>query len=185
MPKVTVLQDHTAFMSRIWECSLEYTDSLPLGYDLLLQLRALMTVVKFRGKIYQLAAAKALADTLHPGAEVEQLAIAVAKAVEGEIEGWFCIADDEGALHLETIYCGPVIRWNGATWWMKLKGVEIPEDLEIEFHEAYRKPRKPRRKPAGLAREETEGGSVGHLPGYPGGSPVSPAVRRGVINPIG
>ena len=179
MKKITVLQDHSAFMQRMWDCSLESYDALPLGVPAIDAIRRALIVVKFRGRLIQLGEANALADTLNPGAELEALAKAMATAVEGDVEAWYCIADDEGAKALEDCYCGTVLRWNGATWWAKLKGVQVSPDLERVFHEAYRKPRKsPRSRAAHPPSAEAAGGGPAGL-----GSPTG--IRRGDVRPIG
>ena len=179
MTKIMVLQNHSAFMQMMWDCSLESYDALPLGITAIDAIRRALIVVKYRGKLMQLGAAQELADTLNPGAEMNALAIAMATAVEGEVEAWYCIADDEGAAALEDCYCGSILRWNGATWWAKLKGVEIAPDLEIVFHETYREPRKgtrrrPAQAPTGEAAAEGGGG---------GGNPQG--LRRGDVRPLG
>lgn len=179
MPKINVLQNHTDFMNRMWQASLESHDALPLSMPAIDQIRRKLILVSYRGEKMQLDAAAELSKTLNPGAEYDQLARAMARAVEGDIEAWYCIAEDDGAAWLGDTFHGPLMRWNGAVWWVKLKGLKLPDDLEICFHEAYRKPKSPKRnKPAPAPAGEAEQGQP-----YQGAG-NNQSVHRGNVRPL-
>lgn len=177
MTTVTVLQNHSDFMERMWLASLDHYEALPLSLPTLDVLRRMLIVVNYRGQRMQLGAAAELIEKLNPGAEYDGMARAMAQAVEGEIDAWYCVADDDGAAWLEDNFCGPLMRWNGAAWWIKLKGLTLPEDLEVVFHESYRKPKKssrPAPPPAGEAGWEAVADSPAN----------NQSLRRGDVRPI-
>lgn len=152
--KVTVLQDHTDFIERMIFSAIDHEIGAPLNITVLNNIKSKMTVTRYRGELVTTGLVHDMLPTLPRGAEYEAAARALATAVEGKVEAWYCVADDAGVEWLTSHPAGPVIRWNGATWWGKLKGIKLP-DLEISFHEAY-KPRKNRRPSGRKAAEDLD-----------------------------
>lgn len=158
--KITILQDHTDFMERMILCAYDHHHGLPLSAGALNQIRVKTVVGKHKGRLYTLGALTEAAEQAPP-AEQRKLAKTMAAAVEADMEGWYCVQDDEGAQWLREHYVGPVLDWNGAVWWGKLKGLEI--EAEVVFHECFkqRKSGEPGRT-AGRQRDE-----VARVPGSP------------------
>src|SRR5690606_33080393 len=115
---------------------------LPLTVPVLDAIRRKLIVCKVRGELKTLSEVEELRSKAAPGAETALLERAIAAGVEGTVEGWYCVADDEGAEWLTSNHTGPVLRWNGAVWWGRLKGITIT--AEVVTHDSF-KPR--RRKP--------------------------------------
>lgn len=162
---ITILQDHTDFFDRMLAMALNDNHGQPLSTSVLDRIRQKSIVGKYRGKAYTLGELREMADKLPEGSDRRSIARVMAASVEDQIE-WFCIADDEGVEWLEKHHAGPVLRWNGAVWWGRLKSIEI--DTEVVTHEAFT-PRRKRRKPG--SRPAKEGGTGGR-PMVPGGAGV-------------
>lgn len=133
---ITVLQDHTDFMDRMIQSAYDHTLGIPLSIPLLDMIRVKTMVATYRGKLMTLADLRDLAEGVDP-AEQRRISKLMANAVEAPIEAWYCIAHDEGAQWLQDNHAGPVLAWNGALWWGKLKGLDLTE--EIHFHECFKK----------------------------------------------
>lgn len=161
---ITILQDHTDFFERVLAMAMEDNHGLPLSIEVLSRIRTKLIVCRYRGKLHLLEQLRSMATGLPEGAERRAIAKAMAAGVEGEMEGWYCIADNSGVAWLEGNYAGPVLRWNGAVWWGRLKNIEI--DTEVVTHEAF-KARRKRRQPGRGAAEKT--GAEGR-PVVPGSS---------------
>lgn len=155
---ITILQDHTDFFERMLAMAMEHNHGLPLTVSVLNSIRSRSIVCRFRGQARALGDLRDLANTAR-GAERDAIARSMAAGVEGEMLGWFCVADDEGVDWLERHHVGPVLRWNGAVWWGRLK--DIPIDTEVVNHDAFkaRKRRRPGRRPA--KEGQPAGGYVG------------------------
>lgn len=154
---ITVLQDHTDFFERVLLVSFDHAHGLPLGTNTLEHIRTRSIVCRYRGAVYPLAVLREMAQTASPGAEREAIARAMAAGVEGEIEGWYCVADDDGAKWLESHHVGPLLRWNGAFWWGRLKDIQI--DTEVVTHDAFTRRKKRRQPGRGQAKEERARGN--------------------------
>lgn len=135
--KVTLLQDHTEFMERMIACAYDHNHGLPLSVTALNSIRVKTVVGRYQKKLYTLEHLRELAEWVHtPATERRKLAKIMAAAVEGDIEGWYCIRDDEGADWLRNNYVGPVLDWAGAVWWCKLKNLEL--DIEVDYDKHFK-----------------------------------------------
>ncbi len=152
MPIATILQDHSDFMIHMMAASIDHHMGLPLNITVLERIRSEMIVLRHNGELMTLQKARRDMHTFNK-AEQDRLARAAVTAVEGQVEAWLCIADDEGCQALLDECVGPVLRWNGAAWWGRLKGVKV--NTEIQFHEAY-KPRKSRRPRKSADRQDEQ-----------------------------
>lgn len=144
---ITILQDHTDFFERMLAMAMDHNHGLPLSVNVLNEIRTRSIVCRFRGKLLALGELRDQVATAR-GAERDAIARSMAAGVEGELLGWFCVADDDGVKWLERHHVGPVLRWNGAVWWGRLK--DIPIDTEVVTHDSFkaRKRRRPGRRPA-------------------------------------
>lgn len=142
---VTVFQDHTEFISRMIEQAYDHLHGAPLSITLLNAIRKETVAAKYKGDILTLSQLRELAEN-NP-AEARDIGIVMANAVEADLEGWYCIADDAGAIWLQDNPHGPVVRWSNAVWWGKIKGQHVP--VEVRFDERFKQQRrKPVRSPA-------------------------------------
>ena len=152
MATATVLQDHTEFMIHMMAAAMDHHQALPLNTTVLERIRTELIVLRHNGELITLQKARRDMHTFNK-AEQDRIARAAATAVEGQVEAWLCMADDEGFEALIDECVGPVLRWNGAAWWGRIKGVKV--NTEIQFHEAF-KPRKNRRPRKGADRQDDQ-----------------------------
>lgn len=151
---ITLLQDHTDFIERMLAMAMNHDLAMPLNIRVLEEIRRKLLVTKLRGKLVTGGQLQELADTAARGAESEAIGRAAALSVEGEVEGWYCVQDDEGVQWLLKNPVGPVLRWNGAVWWGRLKGIEL--NTEVVTHDSF-KPRK-RERPGPRKAEPADQG---------------------------
>lgn len=169
--KILVLQDHTDFFERMLAAALDHHLGLPLSITVIDEIRRKSIVCRFRGQLRTLGEMAELLKLAAPGAETSAIERTMAAGVEGDFEGWYCVAEDEGLQWLLNHHAGPVIRWNGAVWWGRLKGITI--SAEVVTHESYTaRRRKPR------ARTNAPQGSAGYV------DPRGHGVRRADVQPI-
>lgn len=152
---ITILQDHTDFITRMLNMAIDHDLGLPLNIRVLDEIRRKSTVTKYRGKLVTVGQLQLLANTAAKGAESEAIGRAAALAVEGDYEGWYCIADDDGLQWLRDNPVGPLLSWNGGFWWGRLKGVEI--QTEVVTHVSF-KPRKRDRSGQRTAQQDGQAG---------------------------
>lgn len=171
---ILILQDHTQFIGRMLAQAANHTHGHPLNITALEAIRRKMLVAKYRGELRTLGGLQDLANLAAPGAETEAIARAMALAVEADVEGWYCIADNEGVAWLENNHSGPVLRWGGGVWWGKLKGIQIA--AEVKRHDDYKQPTRKRSRPG---QREVETGA----PEWPAGTGSS-GLRRADVQSI-
>lgn len=173
---ITVLQDHTAFMQRMYQCALADLESLPLSLEVVQAIQVKTMGVK-KGR--QWVTLGSLAETARlPGKNSRAIAIAMAEAVEGEVEAWYCIAPDEGMEWIKANHVGPLVHWGQGWWWGKLRGVHI--EAEIRFYMPTKQASSRSRKSAAatLAPDKAadggrtkDAGAGGEIPQQPGRHP--------------
>ena len=171
---ITILQDHTDFITRMLNMAIDHDLGMPLNIRVLEEIRRKTLVTKLRGKLLTMGQLQELASTASKGAESEAIGRAAALAVEGDYEGWYCIADDEGKQWLLENPVGPLITWNGGVWWGRLKGIEI--QTEVVTHVSF-KPRKRERSGQRAAEQDQQ------ARGYAGAE--SSGLRRPNVQPLG
>lgn len=171
---ITILQDHTDFITRMLNMAIDHDLAMPLNIRVLEEIRRKSLVTKLRGKLMTVGQLQELSKTAAQGAESEAIGLAAATAVEGDYEGWYCIADDEGLQWLRENPVGPLITWNGGAWWGRLKGIEIK--TEVVTHVSY-KPRK--RERSGQRSAQQDGQAGRHAEGERYG------LRRPNVQPLG
>lgn len=170
--QILILQDHTEFFERMLEAAMDHQIGIPLSVPALDGIRRACIVCRVRKEMKTLGEVNELLLHAAPGAETALLERAAAAGVEGEIEGWYCVAEDEGFEWLTQNHTGPVLRWNGAAWWGRLKGIQI--NAEILTHEAY----KPRRSRPG-ARKNAPAAAAGPV------GQIGQSLRRPDVRPLG
>ena len=170
--KILILQDHTEFFSRMLEASIDHHIGLPLSVPAIDAIRTARIVCRVRKELKTLGEVQEMLKQAAPGAESNLLERAIAAGVEGDVEGWYCVAEDEGFEWLTQNHAGPVLRWNGGAWWGRLKGIKI--NAEIITHESF----KQRRRRSGARKDAAPAAS------RPMG-PVSTGFRRPDVRPIG
>ena len=160
---ITILQDHTDFIARMLNMAIDHELAMPLNIRVLEEIRRKSLVTKFRGQLVTVGQLQELVKTAAKGAESEAIGRAAALAVEGEYEGWYCIADDEGLQWLRDNPVGPLLTWNGGAWWGRLKGIEIK--TEVVTHVSY-KPRKRERSGKRAAQQDGQTGRHAETESY-------------------
>ena len=128
-PVVTVLQDHTKFMQRIYESAQADFEGRPLSVAVLEAVRLKMLGVAQGGQWVPLAALQRAAEGRTK--EARKAALLMAEAVEGVVEAWYCIYPDDGLQWLQSNAVGPVIHWGDGWWWGKIKGVHIEASIKF------------------------------------------------------
>lgn len=171
---ITILQDHTDFIARMLAMAMNHDLAMPLNIRVLEEIRKKSLVCKYRSKLLTLGQLQELANTAARGAESEAIGRAAALAVEGDYEGWYCIADDEGKQWLLDNPVGPLITWNGGVWWGRLKDIEI--QTEVVTHVSF-KLRKRERSGQRAAEQDQQ------ARGYTGAE--SSGLRRPNVQPLG
>lgn len=130
---IKVLQDHTDFLTRMLEHAADQPNGKPLNITVLEAIRKACVGAKYQRQVHTRGQLELLARTADEKTK-RKLTIVMAEAVELEVESWYCVANPEV---LTGLHVGPVVSWNGASWWGKLKGVECP--VEIEFDDRFTK----------------------------------------------
>lgn len=171
---ILILQDHSTFFDRMLEQAINHQLGHPLSITAIESIRRRTLVTKYRGQLRTLGMLRDMVETAAPGAESQALSRAIASVVEADIEGWFCIADNDGREWLENHHVGPVLRWGGGVWWGRLKGIAI--DTEVKWHDDFKPPSR-KRAGSGQRKAETTGLQS------PSGGPSS-GLRRPDVPPL-